>query len=158
MVTRYKRLLFTHNAAREKCLGGGGGASSVCSPWQKIFVISEVSGELHMKRENLTNLYDSELKRAFKKSPSGMMYLAGTGPAYTFCFNCQFFNNNGYYSATNRRRGNQLKPGHCAKYTAYTKSFINQLPPKTPACSYYRENPEELSFWKPCSLKPSRRP
>ncbi len=74
------------------------------------------------------------------KTPVGMAFWAGTGPAHTTCRTCLFYTFSGYKSARGNK-GGILKLGKCKEYIRLTNVDSHKIPYETPSCKSYQDNP-----------------
>jgi len=85
------------------------------------------------------------------KTPPGMAYWAGTGPAQTTCRECAFYEFKGYKSNRGIHRGGTLKMGICNKYLSMMQRAGSKVPFETPSCKYF-----ELSKQIPSIIDPRK--
>lgn len=86
----------------------------------------------------LKPMLDEKTETGFQKTPDGMAYWAGTGPAGRRCLHCKHFANEGVY-AGGKRVGGQ-KPGRCRQYSAMMQGKKGaKFPASTPSCRYFGE-------------------
>jgi len=89
----------------------------------------------------LTSIYEDGFETAFRKTPSGMAHLYGTGPSGETCRTCGFFEFSGHYSPNNGGKANMLKPGRCRRYKQIMKRSGPPIKPNLAACKYFEQNP-----------------
>lgn len=81
-------------------------------------------------------------KRA--RTPPGMAFWAGTGPANTTCRGCQHWRSGGYLIGTG-----MLMDSPCGKYESMMNGETGpRLPHFTPSCKYFAENATARPIYK----------
>lgn len=82
---------------------------------------------LHLTEPN------KELGEKRRKTPPGMAFWAGTGPAGKTCRECKFWENQGWLTSCGL-----LKDAHCEKYTRMMNGNVGgRIPHFTVACKYF---------------------
>ncbi len=82
---------------------------------------------------------DQALDEKVAKTPVGMAFWAGTGPAMMTCRTCLHYTFNGYKSARGNK-GGMLKNGPCKEFIRLTNVDTHKIPHETPSCKFYKEN------------------
>lgn len=95
-------------------------------------------------QEHLTDA-GTELGRVAAKTPAGMAYFIGTGPAGSQCGGCAFFM--GRTPKSGIRKG-ELQPGRCSEFIrmmvggkGYATAPVYNVPPDTAACRHFKARP-----------------
>lgn len=82
---------------------------------------------------------DKNLDEKVARTPTGMAFWAGTGPALTTCRTCIFYTFAGYKSSRGNK-GGMLKAGPCKEFVRLTNVDSHKIPHETQSCKFYKEN------------------
>ena len=83
---------------------------------------------------------DNKFDALARITSPGQAYFGGTGPSGQNCFQCQHWLFVDYYSGSNTRYANLLRPGPCGMYTKMMAGVIGPaVPPLSLSCNRFEK-------------------
>jgi hypothetical protein len=85
------------------------------------------------------HLTTAPIDRVARETFPGQAHFAGTGPSFTTCRECAFWDNRrDYHSKRGKNRG-LIKPARCRKFRALTGTNGAKIPDDAPACRHFEQ-------------------